>query len=155
MEAGATSRQPMDLSKLPWGGYRLACSIEGSEILGDALVAIMPKIPQDPFIQWGGDAAMGTDAIAQFSARWMQRMGMKLANTLSPGGVVGRWQIVNPQPGVWKWKDAAVDAMSQRGIIVSGFLGMKHPPAWVKEKFYKDGKIADYEGFTQDRKSVV
>ncbi|HNQ35120.1 MAG TPA: hypothetical protein PKN80_03545 [bacterium] len=148
LPAAATLRRKLPLADLPWGGYRLACSVEGEPVLGDALLTLVPRIDQEAFPQYGGDAAVNL-ASKDFTGRFLKRIGMKVANTLSPGGGVGRWTGVNPAEGEYNWQqEPAVDAVrKQGGVEVVGFLGLKYPPAWVVAKYMKDGQVVDEAGF--------
>lgn len=132
LPACSTVRRPLPVTDLPWNGYRFACSVEGQAVVGDALVAFLPRIPQDAFMQYGGDAPVNPWA-ADFTATFMRKLGMQMATTLSPGGVVGRWGIVESRPGSYVWQDQSVDKVRNAGVDVVGFLGMKHVPDWLPE----------------------
>lgn len=151
LPARTTLRRPLPVADLPWNGYRFACSVDGQPGVGDALAAFLPRIPQDAFLQYGGDASVNPWA-ADFTAVFMRKLGMQMATTLSPGGIVGRWGIVEPTPGTYLWQDKAVDTVRAAGIDVVGFLGMKSVPSWIAEKAWTQGKdvaIADEAAFTQ------
>ncbi|MCM8769521.1 MAG: hypothetical protein NC911_07640 [Candidatus Omnitrophica bacterium] len=146
--AEKTVKHRVPVSDLPWNGYRLACEVEGSPVLGDALISFLPRIHQDSFPLYGGDAAINY-ASADFTGRFMRKLGMKNGTTLSCGGLVGRWALVNPEEGKFLWHDQVVEAVRKEGVEVIGFLGLKFPPAWVKTKYMDGNKIVDEAGFTK------
>jgi len=139
-----TTRIKLPLDDLPYSGYRLAVTVDDDPVIGDALVAILPDIPTRSTPDWGADANVTSEA-GEFSSRLMRKLGMTTANTLSPGGSHARWKYVNPAPGVHKFDDATVDVPMANGIDVVGFLGLRYPPKWVKEKSMKGDKIIDKE----------
>jgi len=146
LPAESTVRRPLPMQDLPYGGYRLACAVEGMPVLGDGLVAFLPRFRQDDFPQWGADAPI---TLSDFTPRYLNRLGMKIAGTCSCAGRVGRWPHVNPEQGKYVWSDAAVDAARREGLEVVGYLGLKYPPAWVAAKYMKDGRVTDEQGFTK------
>lgn len=83
-------RERLPLDDLPYGGYRLACRVEGEPVLGDALLAILPQIDPTALPLWGADANVNP-GVAEFTVRLMQRLGMNTVNTLSCAGQQGRW----------------------------------------------------------------
>jgi hypothetical protein len=128
--ADSVQRRRLALGTLPHGGYRFASSVEGQAVLGDALLALLPRIDQDAFPTYGGDAAVTVSA-RNFTGRWMKRLGMRTASTLSPGGMVSRWPLVQTAPNQFSWQDAAVDGVRREGIELIGMLGLKFIPAWL------------------------
>jgi len=147
LPAFTTIKRNLAVGDLPWNGYRLACEVEGQPVLGDGLVAFLPKINQDSFPLYGGDAAINSYA-GDFTGRFLKKLGMKNATTLSCGGGIGRWALVNPEEGKYIWNDELVESARKEGLDVIGFLGLKYPPAWVKEKYMKGSTITEENGFT-------
>ena len=151
LPARATVRKRLPVADLPWDGYRLACSVEGQKVLGDALVVFLPKIDQDAFIQYGVDGNVTPEA-TPFMGRWLKKMGMKRSSTLSPGRVISRWEEVEPQEGKYVWQDATVDAILKENVELVVTTGMKMPPAWLNQAARKEGRelvIYDEERFTK------
>ncbi len=144
LPASTTVRRKLPLADLPWGGYRLACSVEGEPVLGDGLLALLPRIDQDAFPWFGADATLTQK---DFMPRYMKRLGMKVAATCSCAGGISRWSIVNPAEGQYNWQDEVVDAAVEAGLAPVAYLGLKYPPAWVAAKYMKDGQVTDEAGF--------
>jgi len=145
--AGKTVRRRLPVHDLPWNGYRFACEVEGQPVLGDGLAAFLPEISQDAFPLYGGDAAINSVS-SDFTGRFLRKLGMKNGTTLSCGGQIGRWLLVNPEEGKYIWHDEEVDTVRRQGVEVIGFLGLKYPPAWVRQKYMKGNTIVDEAGFT-------
>lgn len=149
--AKATVRKRIPMDGLPHDGYRLACSVEGRKVLGDALVALLPRIDADALPHYGADACI-TPWGRDFTLRFMRRVGMNIGNTLSPAGIIGRWGIVEPEPGQYKWQDETVDAAIKAGIEIVTFLGLKSPPKYVEPMYsrtQRDISITDEKSLTE------
>lgn len=148
--AGKTTlRQRLPLKDLPWGGYRLASSVEGQAVLGDALVAFLPKI--DPLAPpfYGADANV-TMRAQPFTPRLMGRLGMRTVNALSCSGGLCRWTICNPEKETYRWDDEAVRLSHEAGLqVILEPMVFKSPPAWVQARFMGKGEIVDEKGFTE------
>lgn len=140
--ANKTTRIAIPMDDLPYDGYRLQTTVGEGGVIGDALVAILPRIPEKQIPEWGVDANVKPPMV-EFTSRFMSRLGMTLANTNSPGSRHGRWKLVNPAPGVFNFIDETVDVPAAHGIEIIGWLGLNYVPDWVKEKAMKGKNITD------------
>ncbi|MCC7519796.1 MAG: hypothetical protein IT578_11520 [Verrucomicrobiae bacterium] len=151
--SGKTVRRRLPLAELPWGGYRLASSVEGQTVLGDSLVSFLPKIDAKA-LPWLGADANFLGAAKEFTPRFMTRLGMNTINALSCSSQLGRWKAVNPQPDVFRWQDASLDAAHAAGMEVVVYLqGFSQAPdwarKWVKGAFRQGFTITDEKAFTE------
>lgn len=140
--ANQTTRILIPMEKLPYSGYRLQTRVGKTGVIGDALVAILPRIPARQIPDWGVDANVRPEVV-DFTSRFMSRLGMTHANTNSPGARHGRWKLVNPEPGVYNFLDETVDVPLSQNIDIVGWLGLNYLPDWVKDKAMTDKKITD------------
>ncbi|HNS48251.1 MAG TPA: hypothetical protein PKM61_01835 [bacterium] len=144
----SVTRRRLKLDDLPYNGYRLACSVEGSPVLGDALLAILPRIDREAVPRWGADANLEPEH-ADFTLNLMKRLGMKVINTVSAGGGLSRWSLVQPEENRFVWRDAEVKKAADQGFeLMATLWGFKHFSPWVSKKFVTNGKVSDLEGYT-------
>ncbi len=148
--AGPTTRRVrLPLADLPHGGYRFASSVDGQPVLGDALLALLPKIDPrlPPYL--GADANIEMRSMA-YTHRMMERLGMKTVNALSTSGNLGRWNIVQADKDKLVWRDEPVKAAHDAGLdVMLEPMMFKSIPKWVQAQFMKNGEITDEAGFTE------
>ena len=96
---------------------------------GEALVAVLPRLPAETPFDWPAGNHTGPEAIdSSFGARWVRLHDCSTAT---------RWWRVEPQRGTWDWdsSDAEIAAYRQAGFRVLGLL--EGVPAWRT----KSGKL--------------
>lgn len=153
--AATVTRRRLPLEGLPHGGYRLASSVEGSPVLGDALVAFLPKVDARAFPWIGVDACFQKGAIP-FTPRMFNRLGFREANLLSCSANFARWGIVEAEKGQYAWQDFMADAGVQAGIEMIPYVSMTYGLApWMRallgdqDKRYTGFSVADEKGFSE------
>lgn len=153
--AKTVTRRRLPMDQLPHGGYRLASSVDGQPVLGDALVAFLPKVDAKAFPRLGFEACFQAGAIP-FTPRMMNRLGILEANILSCSGNFSRWGIVEAVKGQYAWQDFMADAAVGAGIEMIPYMSVSYQPAaWVREimgqptKRYEGIEIADEKAFTE------
>ena len=127
------------LEGLDCGYWRLTTAPSKGEpktdrIEGEALVAVLPKMPDWPADKWrfGFHFAATEPCLAA---------GMKLGlrwNRLHGGGTPAIWRVVEPQPGEWTFRDERVTLNQAHGMRMLGNLDAV--PRWVWPKSGGTGK---------------
>jgi hypothetical protein len=153
--AGSVTRRPMPLDRLPHGGYRLASSVEGGPVLGDALVALLPRVDAGQFPVLGLEASLQKAAIP-YTPRLLNRLGVREANLLSCSGNFARWGIVEAEEGRFAWQDFMAEAALGAGLEMVPYLSMTYELApWVTARCLVPGKnqraglaLADEQAFS-------
>ena len=146
--AATTARRRMPVADLPWGGYRFACDVPGAPVLGDALVALLPRIDQDAPPRWGAFAAVHAGS-RDCTARLMQRLGMKYAFLMS-AAQPGRWSGIEREPGKYTWDDFPIDMALKHNLDPIVYLEvLKKPPPWVAKAMDGAAKVTDEAAYTE------
>jgi hypothetical protein len=153
--AGAVTRRRLPLEGLPHGGYRLASSVDGQPVLGDALVAFLPKVDAKAFPWLGLEPCFQREAIP-FTPRMLNRLGILEANILSCSGNFARWGLVEAKKGEFAWQDFMAEAGVGAGIEMIPYMSMTYEaPPWTREllgapdKRYEGFAVADEKGFSE------
>lgn len=153
--AGSVVRRPIPLERLPHGGYRLASTVEGSPVLGDALVALLPGVDARQFPVLGLEASLQQAAIP-YTPRLLNRLGVHETNLLSCSGNFARWGIVEAERGRYAWQDFMADAALGAGLEMIPYMSMTYNvPEWVAAESLAPGTpakrafvVADEEAFS-------
>ena len=111
------------------GMYRVRVQAEGAASAGEVWFGAFPQRDRGlrPESAFGTHVAAGVPEPSNtllvseaMGARWVR---------LHDFGDYCHWRVVEPQKGVWVWRDAEIDALRGRGFMVLANLG--HPPLWA------------------------
>ncbi|MCM8768830.1 MAG: hypothetical protein NC911_03995 [Candidatus Omnitrophica bacterium] len=146
--AKTTLRYRLSVADLPYGGYRLAATVAGSQILPDAFLAILPRINQKSHPLWGACANLG-DSTRNFTARLMKKLGMSHSYIIS-ASQPGRWAEVEKQPGQYTWIDeSGLKQAVKLGIEPAVCLEVFKKPPTFAAIWLKDGILLDENAFIE------
>jgi hypothetical protein len=149
--SATVTRRRLPMDGLPHGGYRLAASVEGQPVLGDALVAFLPKVDAKAFPFLGLEACFQRGAIP-YTPRLLNRLGILEANILSCSGNFARWGLVEAVKGQYAWQDFMADAAIGAGIEMIPYMSMTYQLApWLRDTLGqgKGFDVVDEKGFTE------
>ncbi|HNQ34839.1 MAG TPA: hypothetical protein PKN80_02115, partial [bacterium] len=144
--AGRETREfPVDLENLKYGAYRLRSSWGEAPAQGDALVGLLPAVRHDLPTRWGCNASLD-DPSLDFSIRMMKRLGMGFVSTLSTGSYLGRWSLVEPEPGQLKTRLDIARKLKENDIWIAAYLQAAEWPSWLIQKKPTDQEVIEAFG---------
>jgi hypothetical protein len=140
-------------SESPAAGIRNLCGLWGPSSappitpdLGEALVAVVPKLTDQTPFSWQLGAHGRMDELWKCGVRWMR---------LHDASVMTKWHFLEAEKGTWNWApaDAEIDGYRKAGFRLLGLLdgcpGWRRPDGKSSGSamLYPDTELADWENY--------
>lgn len=114
--------------------------------MGEALVTVIPRLPEETPFSWQTGAHGRMDELWKCGVRWMR---------LHDASIVTKWHFLESEKGTWKWAvaDAEIDGYRKAGFRILGLLdgcpGWRRPDGKANgfALAYPDTDFGDWENY--------